>query len=83
MVELKYLYHGTELPEGWELAGSLRGTHHYHYASHIIRRKLCPFCGQPENLQQIHGFGQIAVNLVLAFFQAIGKEKIGQEKNKC
>ena len=59
---LKYLFHGEPLPEGWELAGSLEGTHHGKYASHIIKQVeqpvvqyLCVHCGQPLKEEQIHG----------------------------
>ena len=57
---LKYLFHGEPLPEGWELAGSLEGTHHFEYASHIIMKiepivLLCAHCGQPLKEEQIHG----------------------------
>ena len=53
ILEFQYLRHGTAMPDGYELANDLQGTHHGHFAVLVVKKEdtdswRCPYCGLPD-----------------------------------
>ena len=63
--EFRYIRHGEEIPQGWELVADFDDCHHGRYSQGLIKKiddpepSRCPYCGSlnPQT-HDIHGHTQ-------------------------